>query len=131
MSHSSVIVGFILLGCVTLIVTASRGEAGGEGTPVQWGDVNCSSTIDSVDSLWILRYTAGLPQPQGESACPFWGIGFTVAVDGEPRTWGDDDCSGAVNAVDALKTLRYVATLPVKQNYPCPGIGTTVDVIAQ
>ena len=37
---------------------------------------------------------------------------------------GDVDCSGAVDAVDALKTLRHVAGLSVSQTEPCPDIGS-------
>jgi len=37
---------------------------------------------------------------------------------------GDVDCSGGVNAVDALKLLRSNAGLGVTQAEPCPGIGT-------
>lgn len=40
-----------------------------------------------------------------------------------PPVSGDVDCSGAVDSVDALKILRYVAGLPVAQNPGCPGIG--------
>lgn len=36
---------------------------------------------------------------------------------------GDVDCSTNVDAVDALKVLRHVATLSVNQNQPCPPIG--------
>ena len=39
---------------------------------------------------------------------------------------GDVDCSGAVDAVDALKILRHVAGLSVSQNEPCPDIGSSV-----
>jgi len=36
---------------------------------------------------------------------------------------GDVDCSGGVNAVDALKLLRRNAGLSVSQHEPCPPIG--------
>jgi len=42
--------------------------------------------------------------------------------------WGDVDCDGAVNAVDALKLLRHVVGLPVSQTEPCPDIGSTVTL---
>ncbi len=42
--------------------------------------------------------------------------------------WGDADCDGDVDSVDALKILRYVAALPVAQTEPCPDIGTEVQV---
>ncbi len=47
---------------------------------------------------------------------------------GTEMVWGDVDCDGDVDAVDALKVLRYVAGLPVLQTEPCPDIGSTVTV---
>jgi hypothetical protein len=42
--------------------------------------------------------------------------------------WGDVDCEGDVDAVDALKVLRHVVRLAVSQEEPCPDIGSTVTV---
>jgi Tol biopolymer transport system component len=42
--------------------------------------------------------------------------------------WGDVNCSGRVDAVDALQLLRYTVRLPVLQQEPCPDIGDTVSV---
>ena len=42
--------------------------------------------------------------------------------------WGDNDCDGDNDAVDALKGLRHVAALSVSQNDPCPEMGSTVEV---
>jgi len=42
--------------------------------------------------------------------------------------WGDVNCSGGVDAVDALQLLRYTVRLPVLQQEPCPDIGDTVSV---
>jgi hypothetical protein len=36
--------------------------------------------------------------------------------------WGDMDCDGTVNAVDALKLLRAIQHLSYTQNEPCPDI---------
>ena len=49
---------------------------------------------------------------------------------GEPEEMiqGDVDCDGDVDAVDALKGLRHVASLPVTQNDPCPDVGTTAAI---
>jgi hypothetical protein len=38
--------------------------------------------------------------------------------------FGDVDCSGAVNSVDALKVLRYASALGYGQTEPCEKIGT-------
>jgi hypothetical protein len=40
--------------------------------------------------------------------------------------WGDIDCSGLVNAIDALKVLRHSAGLNSAQTEPCPDVGSMV-----
>ncbi len=53
----------------------------------------------------------------------------TPAPDGEREVaWGDVDCDGDVDAVDALKILRKVANLSVSQEPDCPPMGSTVTV---
>ncbi|MFQ5473818.1 MAG: TolB family protein, partial [Dehalococcoidia bacterium] len=47
-----------------------------------------------------------------------------------PGLWGDNDCNGAVAAVDALKTLQEVAGLPYGQTEPCFAFGSSVGVSA-
>ncbi len=42
--------------------------------------------------------------------------------------WGDVDCDGDVDAVDALKILRKVANLSVLQEPGCPPVGSAVGV---
>jgi hypothetical protein len=41
-----------------------------------------------------------------------------------PPVWGDVDCSGAVNSVDALKLLRHNAGLPYSKPLECPTPGS-------
>ncbi len=64
----------------------------------------------------------------------FW-PGFAAAVGAGAETpaptlppgstiFGDVDCDGDVDAVDSLKTLRFVAGLSVSQTEPCPDIGS-------
>ncbi len=79
------------------------------------GNVDCNVSVNSVDSLKILRWVALLSVAQ-EVGCPL--IGTDVA-----SFWGDVDCSGAVNSVDSLKILRHVALLSVAQTEPCSDIG--------
>jgi len=98
--------------------------AGGAPAPSIFGDVDCSGALVSVDSLKVLRFSAGFPQPQISQTCL---IGYEVPVDGVSRIWGDNDCSGVVNSVDALKTLRQMAALSYAQSEPCPDIGSTVQ----
>jgi hypothetical protein len=71
--------------------------------PTLQGDVDCTSAVNSVDALKLLRHVASLSVSQNEP-CP--NIGEEVA-----SIWGDVDCTGAVNSVDSLKVLRHVAAL--------------------
>ena len=72
------------------------------------GDADCDGAVDSVDSLQVLRFVAGLSEPECLAAA-------------------DVDCSGAVNSVDSLKILRFVAGMP-QTGLPadCPGIAPAV-----
>jgi hypothetical protein len=37
---------------------------------------------------------------------------------------GDVDCNGTINSIDALKVLRFSASLTYSQVQPCPAIGS-------
>ncbi len=69
------------------------------------GDADCDGDVDSIDALWVLKDTVGLPH---SAAC--------IAE-------GDVDCDGDVDSVDALRILRHVAGLPVNLPPGCPKIG--------
>jgi len=43
--------------------------------------------------------------------------------------FGDVDCNNAVNSVDALKVLRFVAGLAVAQSEPCVDLGVPLPTI--
>lgn len=45
-----------------------------------------------------------------------------------PDLWGDIDCDGDVDSVDALGGLRYVAGFFVNQTGPCSDVGSNVTV---
>ncbi len=92
---------------------------------IVWGDVNCSGQSDPIDSLRLLRFDSGLSvnQPAG---CPALGTPVNDGGTGiaAARTWGDVDCSGAVNPIDSLKVLRNDAGLSVSKVDPsCLSIG--------
>jgi hypothetical protein len=57
--------------------------------------------------------------------------GPTPSPTSAPQTlaWGDANCAGGVNSVDALGDLRYVAGLVVSQTEPCPDVGAAVEVL--
>lgn len=64
----------------------------------------------------------GVARPQGDG-CDIGAVEFEAVT-----LWGDDDCDGDVDSVDALKTLRHVASLPVSQTQPCPIMASIIDV---
>jgi hypothetical protein len=80
------------------------------------GNVDCSSAVNSVDALKVLRSNAALSVSQEE---PCQNIGLDLAWGG---IMGDVDCSGVVNSVDSLKILRAVAGLSVSQALGCPPV---------
>ena len=66
----------------------------------------------------------------------FWpGVAAAAPVGGETPTptatpaatiFGDVDCDGDIDAVDAQKELRHIVALAVSQTEPCPDIGSGV-----
>ncbi len=95
------------------------------GQQVTWADNNCSTSVDPIDSLFVLRGDAGLPTNTGD--CPGMGADINV-LNASPHIWGDIDCSGAMTPVDSLKTLRYDAGLSASQEDGCPEIGSAVTI---
>ena len=110
----------------TPTVTATPTPPGSpSGNDRIWGDNNCSTQVDPVDSLFVLRFDAGLPTDTG--ACSDMGQVIDVQ-NASLHSWGDVDCSGEVTPVDSLKILRYDAGLSVSQEADCPPIGAEVNV---
>jgi hypothetical protein len=72
-------------------------------------DVNCDSQVTSVDSVLILQYTAGMPQP-ASPGCPAIGTVAGAAESADPNhPHGDVDCNSVVDARDALALLTHIA----------------------
>lgn len=90
-----------------------------------WGDWNCSGEADPVDSLFTLRFDAGLST--NTDNCPDMGAPVDLLI-ASALTWGDIDCSGAANPIDALKLLRFDAGLSTTKEQGCPDIGSEVLV---
>ncbi|MEO8457807.1 MAG: CSLREA domain-containing protein [Chloroflexota bacterium] len=73
------------------------------------GDVNCDDAIDVADFELIIEYVAGVNDgvtPGG--ACPDLGMA-SPAGPALVFQWGDIDCSGTVDAYDALFPLEHAA----------------------
>lgn len=69
------------------------------------------------DGLAILFTTGGLPTPT-PSPTP----------SPAPAAFGDADCDGSVGPLDALKLLRFDASLSVSQQPGCPELGSDVTI---
>ena len=98
-----------------------------EGNAI-WGDDDCDGDVDAVDALKDLQEIAAIPYLQTDP-CFDLGDTFDVTPAGATeRIWGDVDCDGDVDAVDALAILRDIAAFSVNQQQPCPEIGADVLV---
>ena len=100
------------------------------GIVMLWGDDDCNSAVNAVDALKNLQEVAGFAYSQTD---PCFQLGETVGVQKAgfgDFPWGDVDCDGDVDSVDALTILRWIAALPVNQEPGCPEIGSSVFVSA-
>ncbi len=110
----------------TPTATAAPTPTSPPGQQLIWADNNCSTTVDPVDSLFILRGDAGLPTNTGD--CPDMGAAINV-LNASQHFWGDIDCTAAMTPVDSLKTLRYDAGLSASQEDGCPAINSPVTIV--
>lgn len=113
---------------ILAILLPPKAEDASAGGPTFIGDVNCDGTANSIDSVLILQYDAGLIS---SLACiqdaDVNEDGFINAIDaallikfcacppeirtpGEPIP-GDVDCSGTVDSIDATLILQFDARL--------------------
>ena len=92
-----------------------------------WGDNDCDIDADAVDALKGLQKVAAIEFTQNEP-CPDLGSDQQIKPAGfGVKTWGDVDCDGDIDAVDALGILRFVvAFVPLAQTPPCPAIGDPI-----
>jgi hypothetical protein len=88
------------------------------------GDNQCDDDVDAADALSSLQANAALPYHQ-EDGCQEIGseLAALAAPAGQAALFGDVDCDGDVDAVDALKILQFLAAIPFMQNDPCANIG--------
>jgi CSLREA domain-containing protein len=84
------------------------------------GDVDCSGTVNAVDSLKVLRFAASLSVAQTEP-CPNIGAQLNGYLLEEA---GDANCNDDENSVDALLILRHNAGLSVNVSQGCRVIGS-------
>ncbi|HET9476394.1 MAG TPA: ethylbenzene dehydrogenase-related protein, partial [Dehalococcoidia bacterium] len=129
------VTGFANQGCATVCHAGEQPANSGYGsmyTPNEgeeadmwhWKAVRTNPN-GQVDDQYLNgnHYDAVTAPEAGRHSDPRTGGGYSDNV--TLNAQGDVDCSGgAVSAVDALKILRNVASLPVTQTEPCADIGT-------
>lgn len=84
--------------------------------------------VDDCTDLTITVIDHLGPDPQADSTNPTVTNGEICITAGVTRIWGDFDCSGALDPIDALKLLRSDAALSVSQAQDCPAPSAMVTV---
>jgi glucose/arabinose dehydrogenase len=108
--------GAVALALIVIVVVAVSPWSGGSSADVVLqGDADCSESIDSLDALASLRFSAGAEPP-------------AVCVEQA----GDVNCDGAVNKEDVLLLLQFVGDVSPAQPAAatCPPIGEPLDTAA-
>lgn len=94
------------------------------------GDNDCDHDEDADDALVALRFLVGLDYSQAIGCLPFaqhilvQSRTPALPSGGYGLLFGDVNCDGTVDALDALAILRHLAAMPVSQHEPCHDIGT-------
>jgi hypothetical protein len=98
-------------------------------TTREWGDLLCANGAGPDDALVLIAQGAGIAAagPAG-AACP--GVGDDTYVGGWflHRPWGDFNCSGLVDILDALAILQGVVNISYPSDTACPKVGDQVEV---
>lgn len=103
----------ILYGCIVMGCTISSFTETGTPTPTPTPTPEPAAITTPTPTPTL----SPTPTPQANPTA-------TPLAGGQPQIQGDVDCNASVNAVDALKGLRYVAGLSVSQEPGCPEIGS-------
>jgi hypothetical protein len=144
---------FALVALVALVIGLATGLATdraepananvGDITHVLWGDANCDNVVDVKDLLTTEQAMLGIPQDSNECGQDLQVGTRIVAEPAEANAqvaainpgalryqgyFGDTDCNGHVQGLDALANLKWIANLPVSQVVGCAPITFAMDV---
>jgi hypothetical protein len=99
------------------------------GPDALWGDDDCNLSLAATDALKKLQDIAAIPY-NVEPGCPMLGSEHVIGLAGNFGSilWGDTDCDGDVDAVDALQILRELAGLTTNQQPGCPEVGLPIRI---
>lgn len=115
----------------------------GDTTRVLWGDANCDGVVDLKDLLTTEQAILGIPQNSNACGQDLQVGTRIVAAPADAGSqiagtnlgalsyqgyFGDVDCNGYVQGMDALANLKWFANLSVSQVIGCAPITFAVDV---
>lgn len=84
--------------------------------------------VDECSDLTITVVDHLGPDTEASSTNPTITHGEVCITEGASQLWGDYDCNGDVDPIDALKVLRDDAGLPVAQAEDCPEPASNVTI---
>jgi hypothetical protein len=94
-----------------------------------WGDILCNENVMPDDAVALLTLASGVEsaQPAG-GGCPTPDDVVAVREWFISIQWGNANCDGKVDALDALYLLRYFAEIALVSPLLCPETGAAVEV---
>ena len=87
--------------------------------PLAAADINCDNKITGSDSLILIRFAANVETTLSPDCPPIGALSASAAAAVPAQLRGDLDCSGAVDAKDALVILRMVGGVAGPAEAPC------------
>lgn len=98
-------------------------------TTREWGDLLCTNGAGPEDALALIAQGAGVAaaSPAG-AVCPSGGDATYVAGWFLSKPWGDFNCDGLVDILDALAILQGEVDIDYQSETSCPKVGDQVQV---
>jgi Tol biopolymer transport system component len=93
-------------------------------------DASSSQPVMSADGRHVLFFSTATNLAPDEPGNLFMAEREQTGPPPHLLRWGDVNCSGAMDSVDALASLRRLAGFDPAQMDPCPDIGVVVDVVS-
>ncbi len=87
--------------------------------PLDPVDIDCDGAVTGSDSLILIRFAANLETPLSTDCPPIGALSAPGAAAVPTQLRGDLDCSGAVDAKDALVILRLLGDVAEPAETPC------------
>ena len=145
-AFATIVLVSLVVGLATGLTTdrAEPAQANpGDITHVLWGDSNCDGVVDLKDLLTTEQAILGIPQDSNQcgqdlqvgtrivaapAAAGSQIAGTSLGALSYQGYFGDVDCNGYVQGMDALANLKWFANLSISQTIGCAPVTFAVDV---